>query len=314
MLNRTTWFTLFLVGSASPVAGWQSQIVAQPPNAASRPKTATQPGTTWVDYKDIHESSGLARSRRTEDLFWTHNDSGDESRLFAFDSAGKVHAVVDVKDSQSVDWEDMCSFTWNDRPFLAIADVGDNAFRRKHITIYGLKEPDIKLIPQSAEGKGAKPDKKKVDVDFEIKVKYPEGAVNCEAMAFDPWRKQFLLASKENLQSRLFAVSFDPKERKQECDAEQIGLFPVPVVTGASISDDGRFLALGTYGPTCLLRRDSETPSPTSRWISKNGEDLEWLRAPLRKQGESICFDKGGRKLFMTSEGHPMPLITSDVP
>lgn len=278
------------------------------------PKVAAHPGTVWVDSKEIQESSGLARSRRNDQLLWTHNDSGDGSRLFAFDVEGKLHAIVDVKDAEALDWEDMCSFTWNDRPYLAIADVGDNAFRRKHVTIYGLKEPDIKLIPADATGKEAKPDKKKSDVDFEIKVKYPDGPVNCEAIAYDPWRKQFILATKENLRSRLFAISFDPKAGKQECVAEQIGVFPVPVVTGASISDDGKLFALGTYGPTCLLRRDTETPSTTARWISKNGDDLELLPAPMRKQGESICFDKTGRKLMMTSEGSPMPLTVSEVP
>lgn len=302
MFTRATWFILSLASFSSSVCAWQS------------PKNATAPGTVWVDSKEIHESSGLARSHRVERLLWTHNDSGDASRLFAFDADGRIHAIVDIKDTDAVDWEDMCSFTWKDRPYLAIADVGDNAFRRKHVTIYGLKEPEIKLIPAGAEGKEAKPDKMKVDVEFEIKVKYPEGATNCEAIAYDPWSGQFLLASKEQLQSRLFAVAFDPKDHKQECKAKLIGTFPVPVVTGASISDDGRLLALGTYGPTCLLRRTSDTPTLDARWISKNGEELELIPAPMRKQGESICFDKSGRKLLMTSEGHPMPLIESTLP
>lgn len=32
----------------------------------------------------IAESSGLACSRTTPGVFWTHNDSGDQARLFAF--------------------------------------------------------------------------------------------------------------------------------------------------------------------------------------------------------------------------------------
>ena len=302
MFSRATIFTIYLACLSSTACGWQNA------------KTTAPPGTVWVDHKDIHESSGLARSHRQERLLWTHNDSGDQSRLFAFDADGRVHAIVDVKGVEPVDWEDMCSFTWNDQAYLAIADVGDNAFRRKHITIYGFKEPKVALIPADADGKDAKPDKIKVNVDFEIKVKYPNGPLNCEAIAYDPWRRQFLLASKEQLQSQLFVVPFDPKDHKQEFIARALGVFPVPVVTGASISDDGRMLALGTYGPTCLLRRDTETPSPEARWISKQGADLELIPAPMRKQGEAICFDKSGQKLLMTSEGHPMPLIVSPLP
>ncbi len=268
----------------------------------------------WVESRDIHESSGLARSRRVERLLWTHNDSGDASRLFAFDADGRVHAIVDIKGAESIDWEDMCSFTWEGQPYLAVADVGDNSFQRKHVTIYIVKEPEIDLIPVGAKAKDSKPDKKKIETEYEIKVKYPEGPVNCEAIAFDPWRKQFLLATKEQLRSRLFAVAFDPQDRKQQCQAELIGKFPVPVVTGACISDDGRLLALGTYGPTCLLRRNTDTPAADALWVSKNGEDLEFLPAPMRKQGESICFDKSGHKLLMTSEGQPMPLLESELP
>ena len=302
MLTRSVICALFLATWAASASGWQPA------------RTTSQPGVVWVDSKDLHESSGLARSRRVERLLWTHNDSGDHSRLFAFDADGRVHAEVDIKDVESIDWEDMCSFTWNDQAYLAIADVGDNAFRRKHVTIYGLKEPSIEMLPAGAKGKDAKPQKLKAEVAFRIKVKYPDTPLNCEAIAFDPWRKQFILASKEQLQSQLFAVAFDPDDHKQERTAEALGRFPVPLVTGATISDDGRLLALGTYGPTCLLRRNSPTPAVDAKWISVNGDELEFFQAPLRKQGESICFDKSGTKLLMTSEGHPMPLIVSELP
>ncbi len=276
-------------------------------------RAGAPPGTVWVEWKDLPESSGLARSRRTERLLWTHNDSGDGPRLFAFDADGRMHAIVELKGVEPIDWEDMCSFTWNDQPYLAVADVGDNGFNRKHVTIYGIKEPEIELIPVGAEGKDAKLNKIKVEVDFEVKVKYPDGPVNCEAMAYDPWRQQFILASKEQLQSQLFAVPFDPTDHKQDHKAKRIGKFLVPVVTGASISDDGRLLALGTYGPTCLLRRQSETPSADAVWISKTNDELELITAPMRRQGESICFDRSGTKLLMTSEGQPMPLFVTEV-
>ncbi len=170
------------------------------------------------------------------------------------------------------------------------------------------------MIPVGAEGKDAKPDKFKVKAACEIKVKYPKGALNCEAMAYDPWREQFILASKEQLRSQLFAVPFDLQDHKQDSEAKFLGTFPVPLVTGASISDDGRLLALGTYGPTCMLHRDTDKPAKDATWVSISGDDLELLPAPMRGQGESICFDKSGTKLLMTSEGHPMPLIVSELP
>jgi len=39
--------------------------------------------------RGINESSGLACSRTTPGLFWTHNDSGDDARVFLFDRQGR---------------------------------------------------------------------------------------------------------------------------------------------------------------------------------------------------------------------------------
>ncbi|MCC6509715.1 MAG: hypothetical protein IT423_11440 [Pirellulaceae bacterium] len=279
------------------------------------------PGTIYLNSDKVTESSGLARSRRLERLLWTHNDSGDKPQLFAFDADGRLHATLEVKRADAVDWEDMCSFTHAEKPFLAVADVGDNGHSRKHVTIYGLEEPTVEFIPVAGngdgngDGKATKPARLSAKTEFEIKVTYPHGPINCEAIAYDPWRQQFILASKEQLRSQLFAISFDAQGGKQEVRAQLIGSFPVPTVTGASISDDGHLLALGTYGPSCLLRRTSaKTPGSSTPWQSANGDELELLPAPLRGQGESICFNKDATKLLMTSEGRPMPLLVSPIP
>ncbi len=93
MFFRATYFVFCIASVVSSACGWQA------------PKTPSQPGIVWVDSKEIHESSGLARSRKVERLLWTHNDSGDGPRLFAFDADGRVHAVVDVTNVESVDWK-----------------------------------------------------------------------------------------------------------------------------------------------------------------------------------------------------------------
>ncbi len=190
-------------------------------------------------------------------------------------------------------------------------DVGDNAFARKHVIIYGLKEPKVEYQPAGADRRASKPTKESTKADFEVHVTYPAGPLNCEALAYDPWRKEFILASKEEFRSQIFAVAFDPEAGKQEARAQWLTTVPVPFVTGASISDDGKLLALGTYGPTCILRRTTGEPSPSANWKSDKDGELELLPAPSRKQGESICFDKDATRLMMTSEGQPMLLITS---
>lgn len=273
------------------------------------------PGTVVLRCSQVSESSGLARSRLRGDLFWTHNDSGDSPRLFAFDSRGLWHATLKLKHAAALDWEDMCSFTRDGKHYLAIADVGDNGRARKEVVIYGVREAAV--TPIRDEGR-AQPAELAANVNFEIHVHYPDGAADCEAMAYDPWREQFILVTKANLEARIYVVAFNPEVGKQKVNAEQIGSLFLPMVTGASIADDGQTLALATYGPTCLLRRprnvDWHTANAqqrkTATWAPPSQDELELLPAPPRRQGESICFSEDGTHLFLTSEGQPMPLFT----
>ncbi|MGN6545361.1 MAG: hypothetical protein ACTHK7_09965 [Aureliella sp.] len=273
------------------------------------------PGTVVLDSNLVTESSGLARSRINDEVLWTHNDSGDWPRLFAITPEGSLAAILNIEGASANDWEDMCSFTRDGASYLAVADVGDNGSSRREVVIYGVKEPG--LPPRNPRV----PAKFSTELAFEVHVRYPDGPVNCEAIAYDPWREQFILASKENLRSRLFAIAFDPEKRQQNATAELIGSVVLPMVTGADISDDGQLLALSTYGPTCLLRRSpdvdwakaSSAERRQAKWYPKSAEELELIPAPARRQGEAICFDKSGKHLLMTSEGTPMPLSIVDL-
>lgn len=272
------------------------------------------PGTVVLNSRQVTESSGLARSRLRDDLLWTHNDSGDSTRLFAITQQGSLEAILAVEGAEAVDWEDMCTFSREGTNYMAVADVGDNGSGRREVVIYGMKEPSV---PQ----RGRLPARLSTKLAFELHVRYPDGPVNCEAIAYDPWREQFLLATKENLWSRIFAIEFDPQKPRQKVTAEQIGSLVLPMVTGAAISDDGQLLALSTYGPTCLLRRSRDTDwsqassseRRQAKWFQKSADELELVPAPPRRQGEAVCFDKSCSRLLMTSEGSPMPLWTVEL-
>ncbi len=57
-------------------------------------------------FPEIAESSGLAVSRRTPGLLWSHNDSGSAAVLFALDTTGTVRGRVRVP-IRALDWEDV---------------------------------------------------------------------------------------------------------------------------------------------------------------------------------------------------------------
>jgi len=60
-----------------------------------------------IEYDPIDEASGIAASRKNEDVLWTHNDSGDTNRIFAFDTQGRHLGFYIIKGAGNRDWEDM---------------------------------------------------------------------------------------------------------------------------------------------------------------------------------------------------------------
>ncbi len=271
-----------------------------------------QQAAVQLEHAALTESSGVCVSADGR-VVWTHNDSGDTPRLFGFRRGGELAMIANVQRASAVDWEDICSFERDGKAYLAVGDVGDNQRRRKAISIYVLQEPKLGSFESSSQSPIIEPQQPQtleveVPVVGEFHITFPGGPLDCEGIAYDPLRKVFLLVSKEFLRARLFEVDASKLESKQSCQAVLMGTVLVPMVTGADISRDGQQLVLATYGPGCMLRRNAE-----GNW-STAGNDMRFFEVPNRKQGESICFDRNGQSLLLTSEFAPSPLYSVPAP
>ncbi|MDA1371982.1 MAG: hypothetical protein O2971_14615 [Proteobacteria bacterium] len=112
-----------------------------------------------IEFRAISELSGLARSRRYDDVLWMHNDSGDQPRLFAVDGNGRViipaflsnlyHGEqtesgkqpwpgLIIETAVNIDWEDIAV----DEDFIYIADMGNNGNARRDLGVYIVAEPN----------------------------------------------------------------------------------------------------------------------------------------------------------------------------
>ena len=89
---------------------------------------------------ELPEASGLAISRRTTGLLWSHNDSGNATVLFALDTSGKVRGRIRLP-VLTRDWEDVSAANCTTGSCLYIADIGDNGLARRDISIYRVPEP-----------------------------------------------------------------------------------------------------------------------------------------------------------------------------
>ena len=242
--------------------------------------------------KTIDESSGVVRSRRypQKDIFWTHNDSGDSARIFAIDGAGKLLREVAVPHAANRDWEEI-SIDAQDR--LWICDIGDNDAKHKSFTLYRIPEPDALNANQAL----AEP----VKYTF----RYPpndgpfdaEGLFVCDGYAY--------LFSKELGRTRSYRLSIPevPPADNKIVDAEFLcETKTMSVVTGASLSDDHRHIALINY--VTILVIDLDLPFEQ---IAKDPKQFARIFALPRRQRlsflgqtEGVCFD--GEDLVLTTE------------
>jgi hypothetical protein len=268
---------------------------------ASQPTPIT--GTTEIAYslprklcelanRDIKESSGLAASRRQPNVFWTHNDSGDKPRIFAFDVQGKDLGTIAIRNAQARDWEDMASFELDGQSYLLLADVGDNNADRPAGTLYLVPEPRLN------DSNVARPTRT-------VQFHFEEGPLNCEAIGFDPVRREVLLASKEiGFSTRIFLLPWPEPGQSAALAARQIATVPVPIATAMDVSPDGRRAVVATYGHAYQYER-----GPDDTWQQGFAKPGRLIRLPARRQGESICFGTDGRTLYLTSEKRPTPLF-----
>jgi hypothetical protein len=81
--------------------------------------------------KEIEETSGL---ERRGDLFITHNDSGDDPRIYFFTEEGSLVKSIAFYTLKNKDWEDLAA----DEDHYYIADTGNNYATRENLRIYIL--------------------------------------------------------------------------------------------------------------------------------------------------------------------------------
>lgn len=234
----------------------------------------------------VIESSGLAASQRRDDVLWTHNDSGDTPRLFAFDAAGRDLGTIAVEPAKAIDWEDMCSATIGDKPCFVIADTGDNRRMRDHGVLYVVEEPDLSTDRVAR-------------VIRTIQFAYDDGPQNCEALAASPADQVFYLVSRgEKRERKLYELPFTGAV------ARAVTSLDSNHVTAMDISRDGRYAVLLTQENTAFeYRRDAG-----ESWPQAFSRAPRTLPLPEAVQAEAIGYSSDGDALYVTSEGSPCPL------
>jgi len=266
---------------------------------------------------NLDEASGLAPSRRRDDLLWAINDSGNKPKLYAVGLNGSDLGSVRVYGaSESVDWEDLASLELDGKPYLLVADIGDNMSWRRQLALYAVEEPEL----------GVDGPPERADVAWSLRFRYADGAHDCEAFGFDATSGQVLLVTKRDVPPVLFGFDLgDPQDQTERVARRlgELGMLPQPTkadyredrmrgrtrsqVTALSIAPDGAAAVVLTYRDAYQFTR-----SEGESWADAFARAPQRIPVPPMPQKEALTFTRVGRTLFTTSEQRPAPLFRFD--
>ncbi len=266
--------------------------------------------TTIANLKNpaIDESSGLAASRLTSNVYWTHNDSGDGPFVYAFDSTGESRGVFRVAGAQARDWEDMGIGPGPERgkSYLYLGDIGDNEEKRDEIVVYRVAEPAL-----TAADKASTKTKPRTTGPAEaIRLRYPDGRHDAETLLVHPTSGNLDIVTEVMLRNATVYEAAAPLAASQVITMKRIGEIKIPsllggALTGGSISPDGRRVAFCDY----LQGYEAELPAGSTNFNDLWKQKITGFNLGQREQGEAIAYRSDGKALLATSEGKSSPLL-----
>jgi hypothetical protein len=230
-----------------------------------------------LEHPPIREASGIVKSRRFPNIFWVHNDSGNPPALFAVHADGTLVREYKVS-AANVDWEDIAI---DNDGHLYLGDIGNNNGRLPVRAIYRVDEPDPSREPDGP-----------LQVTLASFYRFPkDGRFDAESLVIDGKRALIVAKTFSKDDAVIYAVPLDPPASLlRPALPERVGAlagFTEPA-TGASLSEDGQWLAVCGYEVARVYHRDGE------RWA---------LAAEVHFRAdeiEAICWD--GRDLVLAGE------------
>jgi hypothetical protein len=255
---------------------------------------------------DITEASGITASKCQPGVFWTHNDSGDDAFIFAFNAAGDNLGTWRVKNAENNDWEDIAEFKdASGACFVYIGDIGDNKLRRDVHTIYRVREPSVLPNDVGSTRKNAR----ETDAAERLNFNYSDSNQNSETLMVHPATGDiYVLSKSHDKPSGVYKLKpnfGDDVERAERIAEVKVPSIPFGLLTGGDISPDGRHVVLCDYADGYELTLPN----------GDNNFDDIWKQQPLeidlgdRDTGEAVGYSADGSAIFATTENKRAPII-----
>ena len=245
-----------------------------------------------IKVKPLREVSGIAASRRHEDVLWMHND-GEAKHVFAVKTSGKVAAQVKIPEAVE-DVEDMAIGPGPEEgvEYVYLGDIGDNDGNRREVRVIRFAEPSL-------DHERGQPKVRDAEV---IRLRYPDGSHDAEALLVDSTTGDLIIVTKEAGRARAYvAHAASLSDQVSHVTLEELAALDAEQVSAGDISSDGRWV---------LLRNEEQG----WLWERAPGEPLaDALQRPpvvvtvrgdkQGNNGESIAFGPTGLSYYTVSEG-----------
>jgi hypothetical protein len=262
---------------------------------------------------ELVEVSGLAASRRDPAVLWALNDGGNPKRLYALSLEGETLRALDVAVPDEPwwgesDWEDLAAFQHAGKPYLLIADVGDNWSWRRRVRLFVVEEPDpaapaARLVPSA-----------RIDLVF------ADGARDCEAVAVDETDLSLLLVSKRTAPPVVYRAELAPllDAGAGEAIAQPLARLAIPppstaralalapamlhMPTALDLAPDGSAALVLSYAVGWRFPR-----GPGESWAEAFARAPEQLPLPPLALAEAVAY--AGDALFVSGEMDRLALV-----
>ena len=246
----------------------------------------------------ITELSGLVASRRTDGVWWGHNDSGDTARIFAFAGNGRDLGTYALSGAVATDWEDIAAGPGPvaNTQYLYVADIGDNARARASVRVYRTPEPFVDPNAPTPAPQTLAP----VDT---LTFTYPDGPHDAESIVVDPVSGALLIVTKEfSGTSKVFKAPANLAAGSttvlSAVGSVTLGTGLAGLATGADVTPAGDVLAIRTYATVKLFQRTTGQPLEAAVTTTACS-----VTSATETQGEAIGFTRDGRAYVTASEG-----------
>jgi len=251
-----------------------------------------------LEHDPISEASGLAVSKANNNVFWTHNDSGDESRIYAFNQNGEHLGIYTLTGIIARDWEDIAlgPGPQSGQDYLYIADIGDNGLQNQYKYIYRVAEPEV-----SADQDPVEQDLTTFDIFTFV---YPDQQYfDAETIMIDPIELDIYIVTKRSDEDvdHIFRASY-PQSTSVVIVMEEIADLSYPPANGfgavgGDISSSGLEILIKTYQNVYYWSR--EVGSSLEESFSQEPLEVNYDPEP---QGEAICWKPDGMGYYTVSE------------